>query len=91
MVSYRGGKEKSSMYIWLQGGEGKGHVLNIPGMMPIVWANVVARYYLILQKKKKKKKGRKKKQKELTDFYPYSSLLLDWHWGNHRIAPVPVK
>ena len=24
-------------------------------------------------------------------FCPYSSGLLHWHWGNHRIAPVPVK
>ena len=23
--------------------------------------------------------------------YPYSSELLHWHWGNHMIAPVPVK
>ena len=23
--------------------------------------------------------------------YPYSSGLLHWHWGNHMIAPVPVK
>ena len=27
----------------------------------------------------------------LTCFYPYSSGLLHWHWGNHMIAPVPVK
>ena len=26
----------------------------------------------------------------VTDF-PYSLGLLDWHWGNHMIAPVPVK
>ena len=24
-------------------------------------------------------------------FYPYPSGLLHWHWGNHMIAPVPVK
>ena len=24
-------------------------------------------------------------------FYPYPSGLLHWHWGNHKIAPVPVK
>ena len=24
-------------------------------------------------------------------FYPCSSGLLHWHWGNHMIAPVPVK
>ena len=24
-------------------------------------------------------------------FYPYPSGLLHWHWGNHVIAPVPVK
>ena len=24
-------------------------------------------------------------------FYPYSSGLLSWHWGNHTIAPVPGK
>ena len=24
-------------------------------------------------------------------FYPYFSGLLHWHWGNHLIAPVPVK
>ena len=24
-------------------------------------------------------------------FYPYPSGLLHWHWGNHTIAPVPVK
>ena len=24
-------------------------------------------------------------------FYPYTSGLLHWHWGNHMIAPVPVK
>ena len=24
-------------------------------------------------------------------FHPYSSGLLHWHWGNHMIAPVPVK
>ena len=24
-------------------------------------------------------------------FYEYSSGLLHWHWGNHMIAPVPVK
>ena len=24
-------------------------------------------------------------------FYPYPSGLFDWHWGNHVIAPVPVK
>ena len=23
--------------------------------------------------------------------YPYSSGLLHWHWGNHTIAPVPMK
>ena len=23
--------------------------------------------------------------------YPYHSGLLHWHWGNHMIAPVPVK
>ena len=23
--------------------------------------------------------------------FPYSSGLLHWHWGNHMIAPVPVK
>ena len=23
--------------------------------------------------------------------YPYPSGLLHWHWGNHMIAPVPVK
>ena len=23
--------------------------------------------------------------------YPYISGLLHWHWGNHMIAPVPVK
>ena len=23
--------------------------------------------------------------------YPYTSGLLHWHWGNHMIAPVPVK
>ena len=23
--------------------------------------------------------------------YPYSSGLFHWHWGNHMIAPVPVK
>ena len=23
--------------------------------------------------------------------YPYPSGLLHWHWGNHKIAPVPVK
>ena len=23
--------------------------------------------------------------------YPYPSGLLYWHWGNHMIAPVPVK
>ena len=23
--------------------------------------------------------------------YPHSSGLLHWHWGNHMIAPVPVK
>ena len=23
--------------------------------------------------------------------YPYSSGLLHWYWGNHMIAPVPVK
>ena len=23
--------------------------------------------------------------------YPYGSGLLHWHWGNHMIAPVPVK
>ena len=23
--------------------------------------------------------------------HPYSSGLLHWHWGNHMIAPVPVK
>ena len=27
----------------------------------------------------------------LWSFYPYSSGLLHWHWGNHTIAPVPVK
>ena len=24
-------------------------------------------------------------------FYPYTSGLFHWHWGNHMIAPVPVK
>ena len=24
-------------------------------------------------------------------FYPYPLGLLHWHWGNHTIAPVPVK
>ena len=24
-------------------------------------------------------------------FYSYSSRLLHWYWGNHMIAPVPVK
>ena len=24
-------------------------------------------------------------------FSPYPSGLLHWHWGNHMIAPVPVK
>ena len=24
-------------------------------------------------------------------FPPFSSGLLHWHWGNHMIAPVPVK
>ena len=24
-------------------------------------------------------------------FYPYPSGLLHWHWGNHMIAPVPMK
>ena len=24
-------------------------------------------------------------------FYPYPSGLPHWHWGNHMIAPVPVK
>ena len=24
-------------------------------------------------------------------FYTYPSCLLHWHWGNHMIAPVPVK
>ena len=24
-------------------------------------------------------------------FYPYPSGFLYWHWGNHKIAPVPVK
>ena len=24
-------------------------------------------------------------------FGPYSSMLLHWYWGNHMIAPVPVK
>ena len=24
-------------------------------------------------------------------FYPYPSGFLHWHWGNHTIAPVPVK
>ena len=24
-------------------------------------------------------------------FHPYSSGLIHWHWGNHVIAPVPVK
>ena len=24
-------------------------------------------------------------------FYPYVSGLIHWHWGNHMIAPVPVK
>ena len=24
-------------------------------------------------------------------FYPYSSYLLHWHWGNHTIAPVSEK
>ena len=24
-------------------------------------------------------------------FYPHSPGLLHWHWGNHTIAPVPVK
>ena len=24
-------------------------------------------------------------------FNPYPSGLLHWHWGNHTIAPVPVK
>ena len=24
-------------------------------------------------------------------FYPYSSVILHWHWGNHMIALVPVK
>ena len=23
--------------------------------------------------------------------YPYPSGLLHWHWGNHKITPVPVK
>ena len=23
--------------------------------------------------------------------YPYPSGLFHWHWGNHRISPVPVK
>ena len=23
--------------------------------------------------------------------YPYTSGLIHWHWGNHTIAPVPVK
>ena len=22
-------------------------------------------------------------------FYPYSSGILHWHWGNHKIAPMP--
>ena len=24
-------------------------------------------------------------------FHPYPSGFLHWHWGNHTIAPVPVK
>ena len=24
-------------------------------------------------------------------YHPYPSGLLHWHWGNHMIAPVPVK
>ena len=24
-------------------------------------------------------------------FYPYSSVVLHWHWGNHMTALVPVK
>ena len=27
----------------------------------------------------------------LESIYLYSSELLHWHWGNHMIAPVPVK
>ena len=27
----------------------------------------------------------------ITQFYPYLSGLLNWHWGDHMIAPVPVK
>ena len=27
----------------------------------------------------------------IDQFCPYSSGLLHWHWGNHMIAPVPVK
>ena len=27
----------------------------------------------------------------ISQVYPYSSGLLHWHWGNHMIAPVPVK
>ena len=28
---------------------------------------------------------------DISRFYPYPSGLLHWHWGNHMIAPVPVK
>ena len=28
---------------------------------------------------------------DLRRLYPYPSGLLHWHWGNHMIAPVPVK
>ena len=27
----------------------------------------------------------------IDQFYPFSSGLLHWHWGNHMIAPVSVK
>ena len=27
----------------------------------------------------------------MVGFTPYTSGLLHWHWGNHMIAPVPVK
>ena len=27
----------------------------------------------------------------LANFYPHSTGLLPWHWGNHMIALVPVK